>query len=1229
MKRLSLLIGLCLLALPGLAQVKAEFLPGNGFPSARYQPVGTDQTDSLSYMSIGPIDAYYSSSLSYPVFTTNAKDFSDAIYVDLFYPFAPLDEVYVYYGVNESSQIEAATTWTAIEPRFENDTVLPELYKQSSDPQWVIHYEAGIVYQITSPIVDENIEVFLDIAVANTRDDLWFNTVRSSIEDNLNVYNISSATNGGIIDTTFAVDIRFTQGQPAGWDFRDKWVQMRMYTKNSVYGGGTLSDGYVLAYSPPVIFRDAVATPTPTDAPTATSTATPTTGNSPTPTRTPTNTATVTNTPTNTSSPTATSTWTSTWTPVNTKTPTPTETATSTPTNTHTATETSTATSTPTGVWDTPTETNTPTSTSTATATRTYTPTVTASPTPGTLAGFTVTCDEYASNGFGSSWAVSWHIVSTTGAIYPDSNVDYFESVVLIDGYQEYPAIATLYEDYLAAGGVIQATGFQGSYHQILVTAHGLGYSDSDVVSTECQTALQPIPTVGNEMKIPFEKLENPLNVDWLILREQDSLPDPTDSNYRDNSPFNPTGGITTYRNGLWFLEGSGTHIPILLGNQATSQYINQIVTNNNQYITNVIGDGNSSSLETYHGRGTKEILVTVQNRITHEKVYPWVELIDINTVTIAEGDLIPEGKYSRTIIPAASSVVYGNGWGKRYQLNRGRNLPIIQTFLNDVEYFPAVVLHGATMEIVSDFVVPMQSGRVNWVSGDKFVVIGNASDTIFDVTHNWGTNEGIFYDLWNRGTGEHCFPSVTYPSADTVRLHFAEPPFSQQYDFVLYRTKNILIAGSNALPTPTPQRINVDVIGMGAGTVSGVSDYTIEIYTPVPATAQPTFAYTPPTSLSTATPASTPTPWFVDITGIGIASVGATVVGNGTSYEITVVNPTAMNTATPAKTVTPRPTDTPIPADNAYAHVSAGGNTANAGANDTLEVIGNGVIVDASNDRLSIVVPAVPTVSSATEQGALMDAEFTANGFLQRTAKDVYGTSDAGAVIGQNYAHSQTVTGNPHSVTIDDVSADLTVNVAASLSMGLPEVLTNNNIANRDIDLNFNALQNAEVYNTVTSHQFRFENDSILSIGNDNIQIDRNVFIPLAGLSLGWPTAASQELRASTASFYYYLSIPSWDASTEPNIYEGTRPFRWNSHKDRMEIFDGGEWTPNIIDQIESLTTNVIDVTDTIIFRSTYSNSDIEIRDVTKTGSSGADAAIEVFVEGFGLRYIRLYPNP
>lgn len=839
----------------------AEFLPGGGLPSERTISGVNGIAGSTRYIRIDTPGLYFQSTLSATTTTPAFTDFASVDSATGYFPFAPLDQDITVYDV-PSSASASILPWIPLYPQFLAGesyipgigTDKPWLLKQSSNDSWKLHFEFDLEFSMND-LSDgaDNVELFFDLSMANSTGALWTSgAVKNWTFLNYNVY---AASDGEPINTTLGIDIVFVNNEPAGYIFLNKWFQARVEGKSSDFGGGTLSSGYVQSYFPAVKFLDKVATPTPTATNTTTPTPTPTQTNTPTATNTATNTLTPSNTPTGTRTPTATYTNTATFTntPTNTETHTPTNTLTPSPSRTPTRTPSNTPTytltppsptlipSTPTytKTWTpvntpTPTNTDTPSQTPTLTDTATNTPipptwtgtpspspthtltntptnTATLTPTPAELITFSVQCEEVPDqdNTFGTNWALTWTILDATGtALYADSNVSWFESEVYVDGSYLYTE-ATDYADLIAAANVITATGYQGSVHQIYVTAfpsNSAGYNQSDVVSTQCGIELMPWDEGAEEIKIEPERLEQPVWAKSIILKQLPGLPDWTDSDYRDNTATVPAGAIAFYNNRLWYLEQSGTWIPLLSTDLTSINYLNQYITNINQNFS--VDIGGDTIVNTYHGFNTKNLLIMVQDRVDFHQVWPYIEMTDNNYVRISTKDAMAENEYSRTIIPAATSVVFGDGFKSSYIFNQDNQKPIIQVFQNDIEAFPAITLHGATFEIATSPNVAQQAGRVNWVSGDAYYLIGDTTRTEYDITHNWGTSEGIFSNLYDRNNGERVYPGVTFPNNNTIRIGFKDPPDTNEYELVLYRTKKVLSQGGVGDFELTPTQI-------------------------------------------------------------------------------------------------------------------------------------------------------------------------------------------------------------------------------------------------------------------------------------------------------------------------------------------------------------------------------------------------------------------------------------
>jgi len=198
------------------------------------------------------------------------------------------------YNIENEVEIEGASTWVAIEPRFIADDPTPFLYLREPILQWTVHYEFGLVVQVTNTV--DTLEVFPQAGVAEDKTKLWYEGLaETDLSAAFNIYNISSATNGGILSTTFAIDLIFNEGEILDvGSYIDRWVQMRFMLQWTSAGAGTGSSNRAIGYAPALVFKgELYETPTPTAPPTNTIA-----GNTPTPSKSPSPSPTATLTPT-------------------------------------------------------------------------------------------------------------------------------------------------------------------------------------------------------------------------------------------------------------------------------------------------------------------------------------------------------------------------------------------------------------------------------------------------------------------------------------------------------------------------------------------------------------------------------------------------------------------------------------------------------------------------------------------------------------------------------------------------------------------------------------------------------------------------------------------------------------------------------------------------------------------------------------------------------------------
>lgn len=527
--------------------------------------------------------------------------------------------------------------------------------------------------------------------------------------------------------------------------------------------------------------------------------------------------------------PTPTPTWTPsptfTQTPTNTtggNTETPTPTATNTGTNTPTETGTPTATETPT-----PTNTRTPTWTQTPTGSvtpaGTNTPTLTATPTPTGFVplALTVTCEEYVTGG--DIYTFEYNILSATGSVYDGSNTNilhaqFFEDDILTA--QEWYTV----DENVAAGGVHYITQtdihgdrvagisiLQGLQHRVEVKAYANNsnqYIDSDVAYCESQVVVTPWETpIG--MKVKNVDQEDPVYAKLYTI-DPHPLTDPFDPiAFPIGTDGNRPMGLqyTDYDNdGIleWWANLNQKWRKVITDHPDSYSLINQNISTINQNITNYTENAGASN-EIYHGKGTKAILVSIQDFTSYQPLVTQVALTDTNNIQVNMYEPVD----FRHAIMDATTVVKGNGFSRQFTVNTNC-WPIIQCFESDVETYPQVIVNDTTTTINVYAAPAMQDFRINYASGDFMELIGNGADRILDMTHGFNQKEGLFTSIYDNTTGKQVIAGVTYPTNNTARFSFYTVPDASQYRVVMKRLRRPLtLEDLVLLPTPTPQGLD------------------------------------------------------------------------------------------------------------------------------------------------------------------------------------------------------------------------------------------------------------------------------------------------------------------------------------------------------------------------------------------------------------------------------------
>lgn len=90
-----------------------------------------------------------------------------------------------------------------------------------------------------------------------------------------------------------------------------------------------------------------------------------------------------------------------------------------------------------------------------------------------------------------------------------------------------------------------------------------------------------------------------------------------------------------------------------------------------------------------------------------------------------------------------------------------------------------------------SRIVTPLKLKTSVWASRSMSQNVGDASNTQFDITHNWGTREVIVQVIRNSGNYDEIVCDISRPDDNTVRLNFASAPSSNQFKALLLKATN------------------------------------------------------------------------------------------------------------------------------------------------------------------------------------------------------------------------------------------------------------------------------------------------------------------------------------------------------------------------------------------------------------------------------------------------------